>query len=368
MHLPNWNDTTDYRHHQGMKAVLLNSADKIHQQSDLPASFSGITTLPVPDGGFLDQDRTVLRKDGGNWFSTPAADKSSASGGLQPLDDQFGAGELDTKRALTQLTGGEYHSFQSGGPDFVPTIGWDYGHSSNINQTNSYYFNQQLRKGSFIAVSLAFDRSVTFLNDQNSNGKYDAGDTFNPTTNIQSPGADQISDLDLYLYDITQNQIEAVSRNGDGTIEHIFWQIQNDDNYEIYVKQGSDNGGPVDYGLAWWALGTGPSLGSTLPGDVNQDGHVDAKDIKAMMQALTNEFAYANSIGISTDELSLFGDVNGDGVFNNADLQALLNLLKNGGGSTSVPEPASYMLLAMGGLFLLQRCVSQRVTRKRQMV
>jgi hypothetical protein len=72
-----------------------------------------------------------------------------------------------------------------------------------------------------------------------------------------------------------------------------------------------------------------------------------------MMKASTNESVYASSIGESTSQLALIGDVNGDGFFNNADLQALLNLLKSGGGSTSVPEPASLVLLAMGGVVSL---------------
>ncbi len=58
---------------------------------------------------------------------------------------------------------------------------------------------------------------------------------------------------------------------------------------------------------------------------------------------------------MTTDELSVIADVNGDGVFNNADLQALLNFLKDGNGSTSVPEPTSFALLAAGELLLILR-------------
>ncbi len=49
---------------------------------------------------------------------------------------------------------------------------------------------------------------------------------------------------------------------------------------------------------------------ATPPGDVNFDGHVDAKDIAAMMKALTNETGYAQSSGVSKSELETVGDVN----------------------------------------------------------
>jgi subtilisin family serine protease len=85
--------STDYVHHQVMKAVLMNSADKIANVSDIPAMIGvndDIPTLPVPNGGLLDQNKTVLRTDGTNWFSDKAAaDKSVDTGGLKPIDDSF---------------------------------------------------------------------------------------------------------------------------------------------------------------------------------------------------------------------------------------------------------------------------------------
>jgi hypothetical protein len=309
----------------------------------------------VPAGGLLEQQKTILRTDGGNWFSDKAAaDKSFNSGGLKPIDDQFGAGALNAKRARKQFSAGEFHSIESSGPDTVPVIGWDYGHSSALNPANTYIFNQHLVQGSFISVTLAFDRNVEFQTDTGTQNHYDTHDVFQPSTNIQVPGADQINDLDLFLVDLTNNTTEALSTSAGTSIEHIFWQIQSDHQYEIQVEQtGFDGGnnGNVDYGLAWWTLGAGPVTSGL--GDVNQDGHVDAKDIAAMMKALTNESTYANSIGIGVDQLSAIADVNGDGKFTNADMQALINLLKTGGGSESVPEPASIVMLAVGGLALV---------------
>ncbi len=85
------------------------------------------------------------------------------------------------------------------------------------------------------------------------------------------------------------------------------------------------------------------------PGDFNLDGHVDARDIQSMESALTNLNGYqhgGNSLDVTLNNTDLFGigDLNGDGQITNADLQFLLNSLRNGGGSTSVPEPSSWLL------------------------
>jgi hypothetical protein len=248
-----------------------------------------------------------------------------------------------------------YHSLETAnGPAFVPTIGWDFGHSTFQNQVNTYSFNRQLIQGSFIAITLAFDRAVTFANDGGTPNHYDTGDTFTPSSNVQFPGVDQFSNLDLYLFDTNTDQTVAESVDPLSTIDHIFFQIPTTDTYQFEVKQENANAGPVDYAVAWWALGTGPTIPGAA-GDMNQDGHVDAKDLIAMEKALANESGYASSLGITTDQLALIGDVNGDGVFNNADIQALINLLQSGGGSTSVPEPTSIILLALGGLLLAWR-------------
>jgi beta-glucanase (GH16 family) len=101
-------------------------------------------------------------------------------------------------------------------------------------------------------------------------------------------------------------------------------------------------------------------------GDVNRDGHLDAKDVTAMESALTDETDFSTANDITTAQLSLIGDVNGDGKFNNADVQALLSELKSGGGSTdSVPEPSTFLLLALGALVVWRRRMIDRpVTSK----
>jgi hypothetical protein len=77
-----------------------------------------------------------------------------------------------------------------------------------------------------------------------------------------------------------------------------------------------------------------------LKGDINLDGHVNAADIVAMMQAFTDLNSYQTTNNLSPQDVTLVADVNGDGIVNNADLQYLLSRLISGGGSTSQDENA----------------------------
>jgi autotransporter-associated beta strand protein len=107
------------------------------------------------------------------------------------------------------------------------------------------------------------------------------------------------------------------------------------------------------------------AVGEVTPliGDVNQDGHVDAKDIIALEKALTdtgmsgssdvNSYAHAHPLFTNSDILFAL-DVNGDGKDTNTDVQSLINYLLAGNGSNApVPEPSSLVLLAISGFTLL---------------
>jgi fibronectin-binding autotransporter adhesin len=105
-------------------------------------------------------------------------------------------------------------------------------------------------------------------------------------------------------------------------------------------------------------------------GDVDHNGTTNAADISALTSALTNLSAYTNNLTLDTgwtskaSEALYLADVNFDDQINNLDLQSLLNYLKSGGngsnaaggGSVSpVPEPSTWLLLAVGGLIVVGR-------------
>jgi hypothetical protein len=217
---PHW--TINARRHQVMKAILLNSADKIKDSGD---------------GLRLGMTRTLIEKQNLDWLATAAYKNAKIS-----LDAQMGAGHLNAFRAYQQLNGGEWKPTLT-----VPPIGWDYG-IIDTNSSQEYALEKSLKKNSFVAITLSWDRLVE-LNDKNNNQQYDLDETF------VNKG---LNDLDVYLVQENGKNDQVVvcaSMSELDSIEHIFCPVPTHGNYKIRVQFKKQINKPTQsYALAWWTI------------------------------------------------------------------------------------------------------------------
>jgi hypothetical protein len=219
---PQW--TLDARRHEVMKAVLMNSAEKIEDSGT---------------GQHLKMTRTVFANDNRTWLDSDAYRSPEI-----PLDGDLGTGHLNAYRAYQQFSAGQWS------PDRpVPAIGWDY-RTVEANTYHEYVLDQPLNAGSFVSISLTWNRWVDLV-DQNNNGKYDLGETFRDRG---------LNNLDLYLMAAdetdTRNSIWSSVSQVDST-EHIYHSIPQAGRYKIRVYFREQVNEPAQpYGLAWWTHST----------------------------------------------------------------------------------------------------------------
>lgn len=219
--------TANQRRHEVMKAVLMNSTDKIK--------------------GIMGMERTVLKRDGSTWFGSTADTDPTI-----PLDMEMGRGHLNASRALQQFQADEFD------PGSVPPMGWDYNIQDDPFILNNYSFT--LSAGDFVSATLVWDRQV-FLDSGNLD--YVPGDQFIDFG---------FGDLDLTLRSSGGTVIKA-SNGISSNVEHIFAQVPSAGTYTLEVETFENT---IPFALAWWA---GPDERPAIqPGDFDEDGDVDGRD------------------------------------------------------------------------------------------
>lgn len=210
----------DARRHEIMKAVLMNSADK-----------------PKDPGTheYIDREKTILKTDGTDWRMSDARDEpadpaTNAMRQALPLDSQMGTGQLNVSRAVKQFSSDQ---IPPDAPAATQTaIGWDY---RAMPQGVVKYTLPKLKAGTYISLTLTWDRPVTLNEMGTANSRYDSGETFT---------AGALADLDLSLMKAgaadTDNPLWASISKVD-RVEHIFYKLTEDTQVELWVKPG----GPI---------------------------------------------------------------------------------------------------------------------------
>ncbi|MBD2079250.1 S8 family serine peptidase [Leptolyngbya sp. FACHB-17] len=217
--------TTDARRHEVMKAVLMNSADKIKDKGD---------------GRLLGMTRTIVEKDNKTWLDSDAYKDRKI-----PLNIQMGAGQLNAFRAYQQFSAGEWKPDKA-----VPTIGWNYDKIETKKSVQDYLIEKPLLQGSYVSATLAWNRLIE-LNDRNRNGEFEIGESFRDRG---------LNKLDLYLMRAEDNDIRRAiwsSVSDIDSVQHIFYPVPATGRYKIRVVFRQQVNQPVQsYALAWW---TAPS-------------------------------------------------------------------------------------------------------------
>lgn len=221
---PQW--SLDARRSEVMKAVLMNSAEKI---------------LDDGSGKSLGMTRTLLTQSNRSWLESDAYQDPKI-----PLDLQMGTGHLNAYRAYEQFSPGQW---SPEGP--APAIGWDYRSvAANAGAGEAtyqdYVLAEPLAAGSYVSATLAWHRRVDLV-DRNGNGAYDLGEEFRDRG---------LNNLDLYLMraeddDISQSIWSSVSEVD--SVEHLFFPVPTTGRYKlrvVYRQQANEAIQP--YALAWW--------------------------------------------------------------------------------------------------------------------
>jgi hypothetical protein len=214
---PLW--TQDYRRHEVMKAILLNSADKIKDKGD---------------GNLLGMTRTILTKNNRTWLESDAYFETKI-----PLDIEMGTGHFNVYRAYQQLSAGKWDYQEE-----VPNMGWNYA-TIPANSYQDYILKNPLKAGSFVAITLNWDRLVE-LNDVNNNQQYDLEDKFSDHG---------LNNLDIYLISLDNSRNRCSSVSEVDSVEHIFCKIPQTGKYKIRVQFSQQvNQENQPYALVWHSV------------------------------------------------------------------------------------------------------------------
>ena len=230
--------TLDARRAPVMKAILLNSADKIQDAGD---------------GLALGMSRTILDKNNRSWVESDAYRDRSL-----PLNTQMGVGQLNAFRAYQQFSPGQYSPATT-----VPAIGWDYrtvavkakGEGTKVKNVEAeapsfqdYVLEQPLQKGSYVSATLVWHRLVELV-DKNNNGEFDLEEGFRDRG---------LNTLTLYLMRADDNDVKQSlwsSISDVDSVQHLFHPVPATGRYKIRVQFHRQVNNPIQpYALAWWTV------------------------------------------------------------------------------------------------------------------
>jgi len=172
----------------------------------------------------------------------------------QPLDPQYGAGQLNFDWSYQILTAGPQTSSSS---SLVDSTGWSYDSINPGGSTKTYYFQVPSGQPLDLSALLAWQRNVS----------YTPGSGLNPATFTPS-----LATIDLALYqadaNFTLGSLVDDSVSTIDNVQYVFDRGLTPGEYALQVTRTDALAGPWNYALAW-QLQTVPYWASAMSGSWN---------------------------------------------------------------------------------------------------
>ena len=176
----------------------------------------------------------------------------------RPIDERFGAGEVNAYHSYMIQAGGQQEGSATLGGSTVGELGWDYSDSLESNQASpERYYRFVVGEDQFVnELSIALSWNLDVVDDTAGFNVF----FFAPIANLVN--------LDLELLDASGNVVDASLSTVDN-VEHIYLEDLAPGTYDLKLSGNADS----DFAIAW------RFAGSDLLGDFDLDGDVDVFDI-----------------------------------------------------------------------------------------
>jgi len=215
----------------------------------------------------------------------------------QPLDNRYGAGELNVLNNYHIQQGGEVDGGETSATAATADFnGWDYEDVLSANSERFYQFTVGTGEAvEDFSIALAWNLEVV------------DGVSF---PFLFRADANELANLSLQVTDLSDNTVVDLSDSSIDNVEHIFLPTLSAGTYQLRVANSSA-AVATDYGLAF----RGTVVDAALLGDCNLDGVVDFLDVNPLIGFLTSGVYLVQA------------DCNQDGVVNFLDVGPFITIL-----------------------------------------
>ena len=251
------------------------------------------------------------------------------SGEWHPLDDTFGAGEVNVYNSYLATLGGQFVG-NTEAPTQVASHGWDY-QTVQAGPGNELLYDFIIPAG-----TVASELSIALTWNAKIESPFNVGDPI-----VANLGLELVDDSDMTIdLDLGDTHVDGLSDSDVDNVEYLYLTNLVAGTYTLKVSSSDLDS---DFGLAWRTV----TAFETISADFDEDGDTDGADF----------LAWQRGLGTLINATHATGDADGDGDVDADDL-AIFNGVTTGPTSlssllASVPEPEGWILICVGVLLAI---------------